>query len=235
MSDQTYGLWPLVLLNSGLLIIFAASFFHPRSGRDWRAMGAFSAFLVALFTEMYGVPLTVYLLSGWLGDRIPALEATHAGGHLWNDLIGWTGDPHLSPFHLASYLAIGGGFWLMAAAWRVLWEAARSRRLATSGAYAHVRHPQYVGLLLVMVGFLLQWPTIPTLMMFPVLVWVYRRLALAEEREVAARFGPAWADYAARTPRFLPWPRHRTPGDTPGTSGQPHRHARQGVGPRPEV
>jgi hypothetical protein len=110
-GDQTYGLWPLVLLNTGVLIIFAASFFHPRSGRDWRAMGAFSAFLVALFTEMYGVPLTVYLLSGWLGDRIPALEATHAGGHLWNDLIGWTGDPHLSPFHLASYLAIGGGFW----------------------------------------------------------------------------------------------------------------------------
>jgi protein-S-isoprenylcysteine O-methyltransferase Ste14 len=123
----------------------------------------------------------------------------------------------------------------MAAAWRVLWEAARSRRLATSGAYAHVRHPQYVGLLLVMVGFLLQWPTIPTLVMFPALMGVYRRLALAEEREVAARFGPAWADYAARTPRFLPWPSHRTPGDAPGTSGQPHRHARQGVGPRSEV
>jgi len=123
----------------------------------------------------------------------------------------------------------------MAAAWRVLWEAARSRRLATSGAYAHVRHPQYVGLLLVMVGFLLQWPTIPTLVMFPALMGVYRRLALAEEREVAARFGPAWADYAARTPRFLPWPSHRTPGDAPGTSGQPHPHARQGVGPRSEV
>lgn len=101
-GDQAYGRWPLVLLTTGLFVLFAASFFHPRSRRDWRAMGAFSAFLVALFTEMYGVPLTVYLLAGWLGDRIPGLKATHAGGHLWNDLIGWTGDPHLSPFHLAS-------------------------------------------------------------------------------------------------------------------------------------
>lgn len=214
-GDQAYGLWPLVVLNTGLFVVFAASFFHPRTRRDWRAMGAFSAFLVALLTEMYGVPLTVYLLSGWLGDRIPALKATHAGGHLWNDLIGWTGDPHTSPFHLASYLAIGGGFWLIAAAWRVLWEAARAGRLATTGAYARVRHPQYAGLLLVMVGFLLQWPTIPTLVMFPVLVWVYRRLAIAEEGEVAARFGPAWDAYAAATPRFVPWLRRLPPGGTP--------------------
>jgi len=219
-GNQAYGLWPLVILNTGLFVVFAASFFHPRSRRDWRAMGAFSAFLVALFTEMYGVPLTVYLLSGWLGDRIPALKATHAGGHLWNDLIGWTGDPHVSPFHLASYLAIGGGFWLIAAAWRVLWEAARTGRLATTGAYARVRHPQYAGFLLVMVGFLLQWPTIPTLVMFPVLVWVYRRLAIAEEREVAARFGPAWAAYAAATPRFVPRLRQVPPCGTAGV-GEP--------------
>ena len=233
--DQAYGLWPLVALNTSLFLIFAASFFHPRTSRDWRAMGAFSAFLVALFTEMYGVPLTVYLLSGWLGDRIPALKATHAGGHLWNDLIGWSGDPHLSPFHLASYLAIGGGFWLMAAAWRVLWEAARAGRLATTGAYARVRHPQYVGFLLVMVGFLLQWPTIPTLVMFPVLVWVYRRLALAEEREVAARFGPAWTQYAARTPRFLPRSSHRASGGTPGAADLTAPPPRQRVGPGSEA
>jgi protein-S-isoprenylcysteine O-methyltransferase Ste14 len=160
-GDQTYGLWPLVLLNTGLLIIFAASFFHPRSGRDWRAMGAFSAFLVTLFTDMYGVPLTVYLLSGWLGDRIPALEATHAGGHLWNDLIGWTGDPHLSPFHLASYLLIGGGFWIIATAWRVLHDAARTDQLAATGPYARVRHPQYDGFLLIMIGSCCNGPPSP--------------------------------------------------------------------------
>ena len=109
MMDQDYGLWPHVIIISVLLIAFAGSSFHPRSKRDWRAMGAYSAFIVALFTEMYGVPLTIYLLSGWLGSRFPALQATHSGGHLWNDLIGWKADPHFGPFHLASYAVIHSG------------------------------------------------------------------------------------------------------------------------------
>src|SRR6266545_7114810 len=183
-TEQAYGLWPLVFLNTAIFVVFAISFFHPHTRRDWRAMGAFSAFLVALFTEMYGVPLTVYLLSGWLGSRVPALSNTHAGGHLWNDLIGWRADPHLSPFHLASYVFIGGGFWLIAAGWRVLFAAQRTGALATGGPYACIRHPQYTGLVLIMVGFLLQWPTFATLAMFPVLLVVYRGLAVREEREV---------------------------------------------------
>lgn len=204
MTESAYGLWPLVVLNTVLFAVFAASFFHPRTKRDWRAMGAFTGFLAALFTEMYGMPLTVYLLGSWLGSLFPALRATHAGGHLWNDLIGWQYDPHLSPFHLASYVLIGGGFWLIAAGWRVLHEAARTGRLANTGPYAHVRHPQYDGLLLIMTGFLLQWPTIATLVMFPVMVIVYARLARSEEREVATRFGDAWAAYARNTPAFIP-------------------------------
>ena len=199
-----YGLWVLVVIDSAVFIIFAASFFHPASKRDWKAMGAFSAFIVALFTEMYGFPLTIYLLSGWLGSRFPGLTLTHNGGHLWTDLIGWKGDPHFSPFHLLSYVFIGGGFWAIAAGWKVLHEAARNHTLATTGPYARVRHPQYAGFLAIMVGFLLQWPTFPTLVMFPVLVIVYRRLSIAEERAVAAEFGPVWDAYARRTPRFLP-------------------------------
>ena len=202
--DQDYGLWPLVVINSLLLIVFAGSFFHPRSQRDWRAMGAYSAFIVALFTEMYGVPLTIYLLSGWLGSQFPALQATHSGGHLWNDLIGWTGDPHVSPFHLASYAVLIAGFWLIATAWTQLLRAAREDRLATAGPYAWVRHPQYLGFLAIMVGFLLQWPTIPTLVMFPVLVYVYWRLARTEEREVADRYPDAWPAYAASVCRLRP-------------------------------
>ena len=209
MADAAYGLWPLVVLNTALFALFAASFFHPRTGRDWRAMGAFTAFLLALFTEMYGIPLTVYLLSGWLGSRFPAVQATHSGGHLLNGLIGWTGDPHLSPFHLASYVLIGAGFWLIATAWRVLHDAARTGQLAVTGPYARVRHPQYDGFLLIMIGFLLQWPTLPTLAMFPILAVVYLRLARAEERDVESRFGDTWRDYAQRTPAFLP--RRRPP------------------------
>lgn len=204
MDDYGYGLWFLVAINSAIFIFFGLSFFKPKTKRDWRAMGAFSAFLVALFTEMYGFPLTVYFLSGWLGSRFPGLTLTHGGGHLWNDLIGWTWDPHLSPFHLLSYVFIGGGFWLISSAWNVLYQAHRDGRLAVTGPYARLRHPQYAGFLLVMIGFLLQWPTIPTLFMFPVLVFVYRRLAIGEEREVRAAFVAEWDAYAARTPRFVP-------------------------------
>lgn len=211
MDEYGYGLWVLVVINSAVFILFALSFFHPASRRDWKAMGAFSAFIVALFTEMYGFPLTIYLLSGWLGSRF-GIDLTHNRGHLWSDLVGWQGDPHLSPFHLASYLLIGGGFWLIWSAWQVLLRAAREHELATTGPYARIRHPQYAGFLLILVGFLLQWPTIVTLTMFPVLVWVYRRLAIAEEREVQRTFGARWDAYAGATPRFIP-ARHRK--DTP--------------------
>ena len=215
--EQDYGLWPLVIVNSMLLIVFAGSFFHPRTKRDWRAMGAYSAFIVALFAEMYGAPLTVYLLASWLGSRFPALQATHSGGHLWNDLIGWQGDPHVSPFHLASYAVLIAGFWLISTAWTHLLRAARDDRLATTGPYAWVRHPQYLGFLAIMVGFLLQWPTIPTLVMFPVLVYVYWRLARAEERELADRYPDDWPPYAARVHRLRPHrpaaaPSNRPPG-----------------------
>lgn len=140
MADAAYGLWPLVIVNTLLFAGFRAEFFHPRTNRDWRAMGAYTAFLVALFTEMYGIPLTVYLLGSWLGSRYPLLRDTHAGGHLRNDLVGWTGDPHLSPFHLASYVAIAGGFWLIAVGWRHLHEAAQVDRLATTGPGCGIRN-----------------------------------------------------------------------------------------------
>jgi protein-S-isoprenylcysteine O-methyltransferase Ste14 len=203
-DDFGGGLWVLVAINSAIFIAFAVSFFHPRTGRDVRVMGAYSAFIVALFTEMYGFPLTIYALSGWLGSTFPALAPTHAGGHLLNDLIGWQGDPHLSPFHLASYVVMGAGFIVLARAWPVLWKAQGEHRLATTGPYASIRHPQYLGFLLIMAGLLLQWPTLLTALMFPVLALAYTRLAIAEEREVRAEFGTAYDRYAAATPRFLP-------------------------------
>ena len=213
IDGSGYGLWFWVVVNTAVVVLFGISFFHPTTRRDWKAMGAFSAFVVALMTEMYGVPLTIYLLSGWLGSKVSWLSVTHDGGHLWSELLGWKGDPHLSPFHLASYVLIIGGFWLIAVAWRELHAAAQHGTLATAGPYARVRHPQYAGFLVIMIGFLLQWPTIPTLVMFPVLVFVYRRLAVAEEREVRVRFGDAWDSYATRTPRFVPGFRRRSQPD----------------------
>lgn len=200
-----YGLWSLVVINVAVFAIFAFSFTHPRTARDWRSFGVFTAFLVALFTEMYGFPLTIYLLSGWLARRYPGLDIlSHDTGHLWEALLGWQGDPHLNPLHLVSSVLIGGGFILLAAAWRVLHAAQQTRQLATAGPYAHLRHPQYVGFILIMLGFLFQWPTLLTLVMFPVLVWMYVRLARREEGEARAEFGEAYAQYARRVPGFIP-------------------------------
>ena len=207
MHDNTpaYGLWSLVVLNSAVFIMFSFSFFHPRTTRDWRTLGAFAAFIVALFTEMYGFPLTIYLLSGWLGSRFPGLNLlTHNSGHLLNDFIGWKGDPHLSPPHVLSNVLIFGGFYLLASAWNVLYRAQQTRTLATTGPYAAMRHPQYVAFILIMVGFLLQWPTLLTLLMFPILVVTYVRLARREEAEVRQEFGEEYDRYAAAVPAFLP-------------------------------
>jgi len=207
MSHDTtaYGLWTLVVLNSAVFLIFAFSFTKPQTARDWRSFGAFAAFIVALFVEMYGFPLTIYLLSGWLQTRHPGLDLlSHDTGHLWATLLGSKGNPHFGVLHLASYALLGGGFWLLSSAWNVLYHAQRRQALATAGPYARIRHPQYVAFVMILLGFLLQWPTLLTLAMFPILVAMYARLAVTEEAEMRQRFAAAFDAYAARTPRFVP-------------------------------
>ncbi len=202
---SSYGLWSLVIVNSAVFIMFGYSFFKPHTARDWRSFGAFSAFLVALFTEMYGFPLTIYLLSGWLQTHYPDVDwFSHDAGHLLEMMFGWKTNPHAGPFHILSFVLIGGGFMLIAAGWRVLYEAQQSGLLARTGPYARVRHPQYDGFILVMLGFLIQWPTILTLVMFPVLVSMYVKLARAEERETLAVFPEEYRKYMERTPAFIP-------------------------------
>ena len=204
-ESPAYGLWGLVLVNSAFFILFAFSFFKPRTGRDWRSFSAFSAFLVAFFAEMYGFPLTIYLLSGWLQTRFPEIDwLSHDAGHLVEMIFGWRANPHFGPFHILSFVFVGGGFVLIAAAWRILYEAQRESRLATGGPYDYIRHPQYAGFVLVMLGFLIQWPTLLTLVMFPILVGMYVRLSFVEEREVRKTFGQAYDRYAASVPAFFP-------------------------------
>jgi len=223
MNDTipAYGLWSLVLVNSAIFIFFAFSFFKPQTKRDWRSFGAFSAFLIALFTEMYGFPLTIYLLSGWLQSRYPGVDwFSHDGGHLLEELFGWRTNPHFGPFHILSFVFIGGGFVLISAGWKVLYEAQRRRTLATTGVYSYIRHPQYAGFVLVMFGFLLQWPTLLTLAMFPVLVYMYVRLARIEERETRAEFGVEYERYMREVPGFVPRLRDLTGGPKHGQAGQ---------------
>src|ERR1700676_2124842 len=110
-DTSAYGLWLLVIVNSLVFIIFAFSFGKPRSPRDWRSFGAFSAFIVALFTEMYGFPLTIYLLSGSLQTRYPGIDLmSHNTGHLWSTLFGLQGDPHFSFSHIFSTVVVMAGF-----------------------------------------------------------------------------------------------------------------------------
>jgi protein-S-isoprenylcysteine O-methyltransferase Ste14 len=189
MNDlPDYGLWQLVIINSVIFLIFVFSFFKPQTRRDWRTFGTFAAFIIALFAEMYGFPLTIYLLSGWLVSRFPEVDwFSHNSSHLLQTLLGYQGNAHFGPLHTISSILILGGLALLAVSWKVLFRAQRDFTIARTGPYARLRHPQ-----------------IPTLIMFPVLVIVYSRLARREEREAFERFGELYAQYAQNVPRFIP-------------------------------
>lgn len=204
-NASAYGLWTLVILNSVIFIFFAFSFTKPKTATDWRSLGAFSAFIVALFTEMYGFPLTIYFLSGWLQSNFPETDfLSHENGHLLHTLLGFEGNPHLDPLHIASNVLIVIGFFMLASAWRVLHQAQKTQTLAVDGLYSKMRHPQYVAFVIIMFGFLLQWPTLPTVIMFPILVYIYIRLAKKEENDAIREFGDKYENYKNRTPAFMP-------------------------------
>ncbi|HZQ09686.1 MAG TPA: isoprenylcysteine carboxylmethyltransferase family protein [Anaerolineae bacterium] len=202
LSDYVYGMWWLVALNVILVLAFAFSYFVPKKKVEWRSMGVLAAWVVALFTEMYGFPLTVYLLSSWLGSAYPVTEPfTHVNGHLLAVIAG--GSQWVA---LVVDIVTGLGFLaallLMGSAFQQIHKA--KGELVTDGLYAYVRHPQYSALFLLIVSLLIQWPALLSWLMAPILVFTYLRLARREEREMTEQFGERYSEYHAHTPAFIP-------------------------------
>lgn len=203
MSDEyAYGMWVIVAFNIGLFLFFFLSFLPPKGKLEWRNMGLVTAFLVALFSEMYGFPLTIYLLTGWLGDAYPVLQPfSHKLGHLWVVVFGGS-DMAWILVMAASLVLMLAGYVLLSKGWRQV-HAAHSG-MVTDGVYAFARHPQYTGLFLVITGFLVQWPTFLTVLMAPVLFYAYARLARSEEQYMLSQFGEDYRQYSSRLPAFFP-------------------------------
>lgn len=201
---EWYGNWKVVLVYVLLFGGFTLGLARPRRPREWRGMGVFQAFLVALFTEMFGVPLTIYLLAPALG--LPPAAFGFYESHLWGYLLARAGlMPVGAAAHLMMFLStliILPGILLTIAGWRRIYRAGEG--LVTTGVYALMRHPQYLGIVLVATGFLVMWPTLPTLVMYPILLVMYGRLAGEEESRLAQEYGEAYEDYRQRVPAVFP-------------------------------
>lgn len=202
MEHYAYGMWVIAAFNIGLFLFFILSFIKPKQTKEWRNMGMVTAFLVALFAEMYGFPLTIYLLTGWLGEAYPVLQPfSHKYGHLWVVVFGGSTLAWIIVMGLSLVFLIAG-YTLMSKGWRQIHGAHDG--LVTDGVYAYVRHPQYTGLFLLIIGFLIQWPTLLTVIMAPILIFAYVRLSRFEEAVVQQKFNQTYLSYAAITPMFFP-------------------------------
>lgn len=202
--ENWYGNWTAVLVASAVFLAFVFGFLWPRGRAEWRSAGVYSAFLISLFAEMFGLPLTIYLVAPLLDLPAPVFGLSES--HLWAFLLNWYG---ILPLSWGVYLVmsvsaglITGGVALLAIGWAQVFRA--RHQLATTGLYGVIRHPQYLGLILIVIAFNIQWPTFLTLAMAPVLIVMYVRQARREDRELAARFGGEFVRYASRVPAFIP-------------------------------
>lgn len=202
LYSYSYGLWANVTINIIFFGIFIYSLFRPKTKREWKSLGAFSAFIVALFSEMYGVPLTIYFLTSILGNKYPVLDPfTHINGHLWVVFLGGS-EKVYRIIHPISNIFIFSGLIIISLGWRAIHSG--NGKLVTYGLYRYVRHPQYTGLSLMIIGFLIQWPTIITLVMAPILFVIYVRLSKQEEKVMIDTFGEEYLKYMHEVPAFIP-------------------------------
>jgi len=193
-----YGVWTMAIVSIVFFTIFAVGFFLPRKKREWRTLGVFEAFIVALYAEMYGFPLTIYILSSFFGIKIPFI---HLNGHLWASIFGLGEEGAMLEMGIGSLVMLAG-MSLVALGW---WKIHRAGdKLITDGVYGVVRHPQYLGFILITTGMLIHWPTLLTLVMFPILVGAYVHLAKKETKELAVRFGEQYKRYRNLVPAFIP-------------------------------
>lgn len=186
------GRWDLVLFN--ILFFLAFLVFIPFKKKvSWRSHGVFSAFVIALFMEMYGLPLTMFLLSGTVspqGDVIKDFISFEVFGTSFN----------VPEFSFYGLIITAIGALLVIFGWRKIYK---SKTLVTTGIYGFSRHPQYVGILLIAFGWTVGWPTLLTLIMFPILVFVYYRLAKEEDAEMEKLYPKKYKDYKDKVPMFI--------------------------------
>lgn len=203
-SELAYGHWGTVAFNTLIWVAAAYLLIRPEKRVEQLNLALFAAFLLVNFVESYGYPYTLSLLA----DRVARYPgADHLGwraGDLWRVLFETgPGEGAFDWFHIIAGILVFGGLIVLFVGHRTLEASLQSGVPATTGPYRWVRHPQYLALHAIMLGNLVQSPTLVTLLLFPALIYLYYRLAVREEQETRARFGPAYESYCERTPRFL--------------------------------
>ena len=191
--------WGLALIVIVVVSWFFYRYFAPDSWREWVGAGVVQAFIIALYAEMYGFPLTIYLLVRFFG-----LDREYVSTNLWSTLVGF-GETGMFVSMLLGYGVAFVGIGLFAQGWRQVYRARKEDRLVTDGLYGYVRHPQYTGLFIALFGEgIIHWPTIFSVGLFPLVVVVFTWLARKEERDMTDEFGEDYRTYRQQVPMFVP-------------------------------